>query len=123
MPRSTVSIRTLIVDDEPLARQRLRNLLQRDADIEIIGECADGRQAVATVEELRPDLLFLDVQMPLLDGFGVLEALGVEQLPAVIFVTAHDRYALRAFEVHALDYLLKPFDRDRFHKALQRAKA
>jgi two-component system LytT family response regulator len=118
-----VGIRTLIVDDEPLARQRLRTLLDAEADIELVGECADGPQAVAALEEQRPDLLFLDVQMPGLDGFGVLEAVGGKPLPAIIFVTAYDRYALRAFEVHALDYLLKPFDRERFRKALDRARA
>ncbi len=116
-------VRALIVDDEPLARQRLRTLLKGESDIEIVGECSDGQEAVAAVRELQPDLLFLDVQMPVLDGFGVLEALGPEQLPAVIFVTAYDSYAIRAFEVNALDYLLKPFDRDRFRKALQRARS
>ena len=113
----------LIVDDEPLARQRLRTLLKGESDIEIVGECSNGQEAVAAVRELQPDLLFLDVQMPVLDGFGVLDALGTEQLPAVIFVTAYDTYAIRAFEVNALDYLLKPFDRDRFRKALQRARS
>src|SRR5262245_21409213 len=121
-------IRTLIVDDEPLARQRLRTLLERDADIEMAGECSDGAQAVEAIERLRPDLVFLDVQMPALDGFGILGALNRDsldggRLPAVIFVTAHDRYALKAFEVHALDYLLKPFDKQRFAAALARAKA
>ncbi len=115
-------VRALIVDDEPLARQRLRTLLKGEADVEVVGECSDGHEAVAAVRELRPDLLFLDVQMPVLDGFGVLEALGTEELPAVIFVTAYDLYAIRAFEVNALDYLLKPFDRDRFRKALSRAR-
>jgi two-component system LytT family response regulator len=115
-------VRALIVDDEPLARQRLRTLLKGESDIEVVGECSNGHEAVAAVLELHPDLLFLDVQMPVLDGFGVLEALGTEQLPAVIFVTAYDTYAIRAFEVNALDYLLKPFDRDRFRKALQRAR-
>jgi two-component system LytT family response regulator len=117
-----VKIRTLIVDDEPLARQRLRALLDGDPDIEVVGECGDGKQAVAEVRRLRPDLLFVDVQMPVLDGFGVLEALAGGAMPVVIFVTAHDRYALKAFEVHALDYLLKPFDRARFAAALARAK-
>lgn len=115
-------IRALIVDDEPLARQRLRRLLQDEQDIEVVGECADGGDAVASIRNLRPDLVFLDVQMPVLDGFGVLEAVGIDQMPAVIFVTAYDRYALRAFEYNALDYLLKPFDRDRFRKALERAR-
>jgi len=113
-------IRTLIVDDEPLAREKIVDMLFGDAEIEIIGECGDGLAAVAAIEAHKPDLLFLDVQMPELDGFGVLEA--IEQMPVIIFVTAYDQYALRAFEVRALDYLLKPFDRERFDKALQRAK-
>jgi two-component system LytT family response regulator len=117
-----MAIRALIVDDEPPGRARLRDLLAAEADVEVVGECADGTEAVTAVRDLRPDLLFLDVQMPGLDGFGVLEALGRECPPAVIFVTAHDRYALRAFDVHALDYLLKPFDRQRFQKALGRAR-
>src|SRR5262249_30031428 len=102
--RRTVPIRILIVDDEPLARQRIRKLLEDEPDVEVVGECSDGEKAVATILELKPDLLFLDVQMPALDGFAVLEAVGVERMPGVIFVTAYDRYALRAFEVHALDY-------------------
>jgi two-component system LytT family response regulator len=118
-----VKIRTLIVDDEPLARQRVRKLLEADSDIAILGECSDGKQAVAELQRLRPDLVFLDVQMPVLDGFGVLQSLVGTDLPVVIFVTAHDRYALKAFEVHALDYLLKPFDKARFSAALERAKA
>jgi two-component system, LytTR family, response regulator len=117
-----VSIRALIVDDEPLGRQRIRSLLKEEADLEVVGECADGLEAVAAIRDRRPDLVFLDVQMPGLDGFGVLEAVGPEQMPAVIFVTAHDIYALRAFEVHALDYLLKPFDRRRLRQTLQRAR-
>ena len=116
-------IRTLIVDDEPLARRGIRAQLKEEADIEIIAECGNGRDAVALLEEQKPDLVFLDVQMPELDGFGVIEAIGVERLPTVIFVTAYDKYALRAFEVHALDYLLKPFDPERFTTALQRARA
>jgi two-component system LytT family response regulator len=118
-----VKIRTVIVDDEPLARQRLRRLLEADPDIVVLGECGDGEQAVSDLRALLPDLVFLDVQMPGLDGFGVLKALAGTALPVVIFVTAHDRYALKAFEVHALDYLLKPFDRARFAAALERAKA
>jgi two-component system, LytTR family, response regulator len=117
------AIRVLIADDEPLARQRIQTLLEHEDDIAVVAECADGLQAVAAVEEHKPDLLFLDVQMPALDGFGVLEALEPAERPVVIFVTAHDHYALRAFDVHALDYLLKPYDRDRFHKALERARA
>ena len=118
-----MSVRALIVDDEPLARQRLRTLLRGEPDIDVVGECADGHEAVAAIRQLQPHLLFLDVQMPALDGFGVLEALGPQPLPAVIFVTAYDAYAIRAFEVNALDYLLKPFDRARFQKALGRARA
>jgi len=114
-------IRTLIVDDESLARDRMRQLLQKEAEVEIIGECADGRTAVATIQSEAPDLIFLDVQMPELDGFGVVEALGADASPVIVFVTAHDKFALRAFEIHAVDYLLKPFDRERFQVALQRA--
>jgi two-component system LytT family response regulator len=116
-------MRVLIIDDEPLARQRLRALLEAEPDLEVAGECADGRQAVEAIRAHQPDLIFLDVRMPELDGFGVLEALAEEPNPAVIFVTAYDQFALKAFEVNALDYLLKPFDRDRFHKALERARA
>ena len=115
-------MRCLIVDDEPLARERLRGLLRDERDVEIAAECADGRKAVAAILKLEPDLVFLDVQMPGLDGFGVLEALPPESIPAVIFVTAYDQYALRAFDAQALDYLLKPFDRERFQKALARAR-
>jgi len=111
----------LIVDDELLARERLRQLLQSEPDIEIVGECADGREAVDAIRRESPDLIFLDVQMPELDGFGVLAAIESEPAPVIVFVTAHDRFALRAFEVHAVDYLLKPFDRERFQMALIRA--
>ncbi len=116
-------MRVLIVDDEPLARQRLRALLDAEADVEVVGECADGREAVEAIHKYKPDLIFLDVCVPELDGFGVVEAIAQEPRPGIIFVTAYDRYALRAFEVHALDYLLKPFDRERFQKALGRARA
>jgi len=116
-------LRVLIVDDEPLGRQRLRALLEAEPDVAVIGECPDGPSAVAAIREQQPDLLFLDVCMPDLDGFGVLEAMGQDRPPGVIFVTAYDKYALRAFEVHALDYLLKPFDRERFQRALERARA
>jgi two-component system LytT family response regulator len=115
-------LRALVVDDEPLARERLRTLLAEDPEIEIVGECADGRSAVEAVREMTPDLVFLDVQMPLLDGFDVVSEVGADAMPPVIFVTAYDEYAIRAFEVHALDYLLKPFDRERFGRALERAK-
>jgi DNA-binding LytR/AlgR family response regulator len=103
------TIRAMIVDDEPLARRGIRAQLNEEKDIEIVSECRNGREAVAAITEQSPDLVFLDVQMPELDGFGVLDAVGVDRMPAVIFVTAYDRYALRAFEVHALEYLLKPF--------------
>jgi len=118
-----MTIRTCIVDDEPLARERIRTLLSGEPDIEVVGESGDGPAAVATIRAARPDLLFLDVQMPGSDGFGVLQALEAEIPRAVIFVTAYDQYALQAFEVHALDYLLKPFSSRRFHRALQRARA
>jgi two-component system, LytTR family, response regulator len=115
-------IRTVIVDDEPLARRGIRAQLKEEKDVEIISECRNGKEAVEAIETHSPDLVFLDVQMPELDGFGVLDAVGVERMPAVIFVTAYDRYALKAFEVHALDYLLKPFDDERFAKAIQRVR-
>jgi two-component system LytT family response regulator len=115
-------IRALIVDDEPLARSNLSVLLRRDPDIEIIGECGSGVEALARIRKTKPDLVFLDVQMPECDGFDVLELLGKDLPPAVIFVTAYDQYALRAFEAGALDYLLKPFDNARFELALNRAK-
>jgi two-component system LytT family response regulator len=116
-------IRVLIVDDEPLAREMLREMLEADPDVTIVGECSNGREAVSAIGIHSPDLLFLDVQMPELGGFEVLEALGSGVIPHVIFVTAYDQYAVRAFEVHALDYLLKPFDRERFDASWQRAKA
>jgi two-component system LytT family response regulator len=116
-------IRALLIDDEPFARERLRQLLEGDPDIEIAGECGDGLAAVAMIKELSPDLLFLDIQMPELDGFAVLERVGSGGTPVVIFLTAYDKYALRAFEACALDYLLKPCGEDRFAKAVARAKA
>jgi len=116
-------LNTLIVDDEPLAREGLRMLLAEDPDIGEIREAKDGREAVAAIRELRPDLVFLDVQMPEMDGFSVVEAIDAEPMPAVVFVTAHDRYALEAFEVNAIDYLLKPVTRERFAQALAKAKA
>jgi two-component system LytT family response regulator len=115
-------IRTLIVDDEPLARAAIRNMLRHHADVEIAGECEGAAEAAAAIASLSPSLLFLDVQMPEVDGFGVLQTLQRRPFPHVIFVTAYDRYAVRAFEVHALDYLLKPFDRDRFDAALDRVR-
>ena len=116
-----MKVRTLIVDDEELARQRLHQLLTEQPEIELLGECADGREAVEAIQKQAPDLIFLDIQMPELDGFAVLDALDLEPMPVIVFVTAHDKFALRAFEVHALDYLLKPFDRERFESALRRA--
>ncbi|MBL9104915.1 MAG: response regulator transcription factor [Myxococcales bacterium] len=116
-------IRTFIVDDEPLAREGIHLLLRTDPEIEVVGEAGAGRDAVLQIQQLRPDLVFLDVQMPEMTGFQVLAALPPAVLPAVIFVTAYDRYALQAFEVHALDYLLKPFDDERFADAVGRAKS
>jgi two-component system LytT family response regulator len=116
-------IRTLICDDEPDAREGLSELLRGDPEVVVVGQARSGREAVALVEEMRPELVFLDVQMPGLDGFGVVQAVGAERAPVVVFVTAYDEYALRAFEVHALDYLLKPFSDARFADALRLAKA
>ena len=118
-----MKIRALIVDDEPLARERVRTLLQHEPDIEILGECDNGNEAIAAIRKQRPDLVFLDVQMPGLGGFDVLRGLGEHPMPLVIFVTAHDQHALKAFEVHALDYLLKPFKQVRFKETVQRARA
>ena len=115
-------ILTLIVDDEPLARSNLAVLLRLDPQIEIVNECGSGVEALAEIRRAKPDLVFLDVQMPECDGFDVLELLGKDLPPAVVFVTAYDQYALRAFEGGALDYLLKPFDNARFDRALDRAK-
>jgi len=117
-----MKLRTLIVDDEPLAREWVRNGLQDEPDIDIVAECGDGFEAVKAVTELEPDLMLLDVQMPGLDGFGVLASLEAQDLPAVIFVTAFDRYALKAFEAHAVDYLMKPFSSERLHDAVERAR-
>jgi two-component system LytT family response regulator len=116
-------VRTVIVDDEPLGRERIRTLLADDPEVEIVGEASDGEAAVASITKLKPDLLFLDVQMPEMSGFEVLEAVAGAEMPAVIFVTAYDQYAVQAFQVHALDYLLKSFDRERFGQAVHRAKA
>jgi two-component system LytT family response regulator len=115
-------IRALIVDDEPLAREGLKLHLSQHKDLTIVGEAGEGRRAVALIASLKPDLLFLDVQMPGLDGFQVVEAIAQTWLPTVVFVTAYDQYAIRAFEVHAVDYLLKPFTGERFAAALARAK-
>jgi two-component system LytT family response regulator len=117
-----VSLRVLVVDDEPLARRRIRRLLRAERDVEIVGECGDGPQALDAIHRHRPDLIFLDVQMPEMDGFEVLEAVDPARLPAVVFVTAFDEHAIHAFEVHALDYLLKPFTAERFAEAVRRAR-
>lgn len=115
-------IRTLIVDDEPLARDRLRRMLETQQDVEILGECGDGKTAVDAIRQRNPDLLFLDIQMPEMDGFEVLAEVNDRPPPAVVFVTAYDQYAIKAFEVNALDYLLKPFDQQRFAAAVERVR-
>jgi two-component system LytT family response regulator len=116
------SIRLLVVDDERIAREGLKRLLSEDSQIEIVGEASDGKAAIEAIQRLKPDIVFLDVQMPEVDGFGVVSAIGVDNMPVLIFVTAYDQYTLKAFEVHALDYLLKPFDAGRLEAALKRAK-
>ena len=118
-------IRSLVVDDEPLAREWMRHQLTKDADVEVVGECCDGFETVLAIESLRPDLVFLDVQMPGLDGFGVLDALepGLRSAISIVFVSAYDHYAIRAFDVHAFDYILKPFGPERVQVALERFKA
>jgi two-component system LytT family response regulator len=115
-------IRALIADDESLARKFIRRMLKQDHDVEIVGECSNGAEAVAMIRKEKPDLVFLDIQMPEMNGFAVLDALGVDQLPEIVFTTAYESYAIRAFELHALDYLLKPFDQVRFQAALKHAK-
>jgi two-component system, LytTR family, response regulator len=117
-----MKLRALIIDDEPLARQRIRLLARNEPEMEIIGECAHGEEALTTIERERPALLFLDVQMPEIDGFELLEKIPRDRLPMVIFTTAFDRHAVRAFETHALDYLLKPFRPERFQAAVTRAR-
>jgi two-component system LytT family response regulator len=115
-------LRALVVDDEAPARRRIRRLLAAETGITVAGECGDGASAIAIIARERPDLVFLDVQMPERDGFEVVKAIRPADLPAILFVTAHDRYALRAFEVHAVDYLLKPFSAERFRTAVMRAR-
>jgi two-component system, LytTR family, response regulator len=117
-----MKLRILIVDDEPWARKRIATLLKPEADVEIVGECQGGAEAVRAITEFAPDLVFLDVQMPEVDGFEVVEAVDPERMPLVIFATAYDRYAIQAFDAEAIDYLLKPFDEERFKKALNRAR-
>lgn len=117
------SIRTIIVDDEPLACKRLAKLLKEDEEVEVVEICANGQEAIEQINEKEPDLVFLDIQMPEINGFEVLQNIESEKVPIVIFVTAYDEYALKAFEVHALDYLMKPFNKERFQDSLERAKA
>lgn len=119
---SAEPIRVLIADDEPLAREGLALLLADDPDVEIVGECGTGQGAVTAILDLRPDLVFLDVEMPLMTGFEALEAIDPKSIPLVIFVTAYNQYAVQAFDVHAVDYVLKPLDRERFKQAVHRAK-
>jgi two-component system LytT family response regulator len=119
----TIQIRALLVDDEPLARDMIRELLSDDPSVDIVGECVNGLEAVRAIRAHAPDILFLDVQAPEMGGFEVLESIKTKRLPHVIFVTAYDQYAVRAFEVHSLDYLLKPFDRERFLTSWRRARA
>jgi len=111
----------MVVDDEAMARERIVGLLSQEKDIELVGECADGQQAISAIQNHHPDLVFLDVQMPVCDGFGVIEQVGAERMPPVVFVTAHDQFALRAFDVSAVDYLLKPVQTPQLARALQRA--
>ena len=115
-------MRILIVDDEPLARERVRRLLRDETNVEIVGEAGNGREAATAIAEKKPDLVFLDVQMPEMNGFEVLQTLGENKIPAIVFTTAYDRYAIQAFEFHALDYLLKPFSRERFKRAVKHAR-
>lgn len=115
-------IKTLIVDDEPLARERVKRFLRDENDVQIIGEIGNGSDAIAAIKEKKPDLVFLDIQMPEKNGFDVIKSLNGKHLPTIVFVTAYDQYALKAFDVHALDYLLKPFTKERIHRALARAR-
>lgn len=115
-------IRVLIVDDEPFSRLKIQDFLEQEEDFTVVAEAGDGLEAIRIIKKQKLDLVFLDVQMPELDGFGVIEAVGLENMPYIIFATAYDQYALRAFEIHALDYLLKPFDRHRFREALKHAR-
>ncbi|MGH7551922.1 MAG: LytR/AlgR family response regulator transcription factor [Longimicrobiales bacterium] len=117
-----MKIRVLIVEDEPLARERIRTLLADEPDVHLLGETGDGRSAVEAIRARKPDLVFLDVNIPELNGFGVIEEIGAERMPAVVFVTAYDQFAVKAFDTHALDYILKPFDEERFQTALDRAR-
>lgn len=118
-----MTIRALIVDDEPLARRGIRRLLRQEPDIEVVAECGDGVAAIEAIASVTPDLVFLDVQMPEIDGFGVIASIGTARMPAVVFVTAFDQHAVRAFDAQAIDYVLKPIDPQRFHRAVQRARS
>ena len=118
-----MTLRVVVVDDEPVARRGILRLLRQEADIDVVGECGDGRSAIEAIRAHTPDLVFLDVQMPELDGFAVIQALGGGRMPAVVFVTAFDHHAVRAFDAQAIDYVLKPVDPERFRQALQRARA
>jgi two-component system LytT family response regulator len=118
----TMMLSVLIAEDEPVPRRRLARLLGQEPDVHVVAQCAGGREAVQRIREESPDVVFLDVQMPDLDGFRVIEEIGVDRMPTVVFVTAYNEYAVRAFEVHAVDYLLKPYDEARFHTALERAR-
>lgn len=120
--KSDQALRIILIDDEPLARQKLRHFIKKEEGIEIVDECMNGQEGIAAIRAKAPDLIFLDIQMPEMDGFEMLRALKDDELPGIIFVTAYDEFALKAFEVHALDYLLKPFDRDRFLQALTHAR-
>jgi two-component system, LytTR family, response regulator len=116
-------IRTIIADDEHLARKKLRVLLDSEPGVQVVAECQDGQQAVSAIQTHRPDLLLIDIRMPDMDGFQVLKQIAPDEMPVVVFTTAYDQFAIRAFEAHALDYLLKPFDRERLHHAVERARA
>src|SRR5688572_20326460 len=117
-----MTIRTVIVDDEPWARTRIATLLNSEPDFEIVRACENGDEAIEAITTLTPNVVFLDVQMPVVDGFAVVDAIAVEAMPLVVFATAYERYALKAFDTQALDYLLKPFDEERFHRCLQRVR-
>ncbi len=119
----TPTIRTIVSDDEPLAREKLRILLASETGVRIVAECRDGRQTIDALQTYKPDLLLLDIQMPGADGFQVLSAIPADDMPLVVFTTAYDQYAIRAFETHAVDYLLKPFDHERLHKAIERIRS
>ena len=116
------TFKVIIVDDEPLGRERICSLLAQETDMDVVAECRNGVEAVEAIREIRPDIVFLDVQMPELDGFGVIQTIGPEQMPAIVFVTAYDRFAVHAFDVHAIDYLVKPFEVGRFQEAIKQLR-